>query len=65
VNTEYDAGKIIFQTKCNVSPDDTPESLAVKVHSLEYEHYPRVIEELVRKAGGQRGSQGESESGCN
>jgi phosphoribosylglycinamide formyltransferase-1 len=49
VNEVYDDGKIIFQGKCKVLPDDTPESLARRVHGLEYEHYPRVIEELLEK----------------
>ena len=47
VNEKYDDGNIIFQARCPVSPDDTPETLAEKVHRLEYEHYPRVIEGLV------------------
>jgi phosphoribosylglycinamide formyltransferase 1 len=52
VNNKYDAGDIIFQSRCKVDPDDTPESLAVKVHALEYMHFPRVIEELlVRQPG--------------
>ncbi len=29
---------------------DTPDTLAAKVHALEYEHFPEVIEELVSKA---------------
>ena len=49
VNKVYDEGNIIFQARCKVDPSDTPESLAEKVHSLEYLHYPRVIEELVIK----------------
>ena len=49
VNRKYDEGDIIFQAKCSVEPSDTPESLASRVHALEYEHYPRVVEELVTK----------------
>ncbi|MCF8225673.1 MAG: phosphoribosylglycinamide formyltransferase [Bacteroidales bacterium] len=49
VNDKYDEGNIIFKAKCKVSPDDTPDSLAEKVHELEYEHYPRVIEEVIRE----------------
>jgi phosphoribosylglycinamide formyltransferase 1 len=49
VNKMYDEGDIIFQARCRVDPDDTPESLAKKVHTLEYMHFPRVIEELVLK----------------
>jgi phosphoribosylglycinamide formyltransferase-1 len=47
VNGMYDKGDIIFQARCNVDPADTPESLAQKVHALEYIHYPLVIEELL------------------
>jgi phosphoribosylglycinamide formyltransferase-1 len=49
VNKMYDEGDIIFQARCRVDPDDTLESLAQKVHTLEYMHFPRVIEELVLK----------------
>lgn len=49
VNKKYDEGDIIFQTRCKVEPSDTPESLAEKVHALEYLHYPKVIEELAVK----------------
>ena len=48
VNEVYDDGEIIFQTTCKVNADDTPESLAEKIHELEYEHYPKVIEDLIR-----------------
>jgi formyltetrahydrofolate-dependent phosphoribosylglycinamide formyltransferase len=44
----YDNGDIIFQAKCTVFPDDTPDSLAQRIHKLEHEHYPKVIEEMVR-----------------
>jgi phosphoribosylglycinamide formyltransferase-1 len=47
VNERYDEGQIIFQSRCKVEADDTPESLAQKVHALEYEHYPRIIEALL------------------
>jgi len=47
VNERYDEGKMIFQTQCNISKNDTPETLAEKVHQLEYEHYPLVIEILL------------------
>jgi len=49
VNKLYDKGDIIFQSRCKVDPSDTHDSLAEKVHALEYLHYPRVIEELVVK----------------
>jgi phosphoribosylglycinamide formyltransferase 1 len=47
VNSHYDSGDIIFQAKCSVEPGDTPETLAEKIHQLEYRYYPVVIEELV------------------
>lgn len=49
VNEKYDEGKIIFQTKFNVENDDTPDSIAQKIHKLEYEHFPRVIEEVLKE----------------
>ncbi|WP_291860896.1 phosphoribosylglycinamide formyltransferase [Marinilabilia sp.] len=47
VNEKYDDGNIIFQGKCPVEAQDTPETLAAKVHELEYEHYPRIIKQLL------------------
>lgn len=49
VNRVYDAGDIIFQARCKIEDSDTPESLASKVHALEYEYYPKIIEGLIRK----------------
>ena len=49
VNERYDSGDIIFQAKCPVYETDTPEELANRVHELEYQHYPRVIEEILLK----------------
>lgn len=49
VNNHYDEGTTIFQAKCPVYPDDTPETLAARVHELEYAHFPRVIEETIRR----------------
>ena len=47
VNKIYDEGNIIFQTRCRVDESDTPESLAEKVHKLEYKYYPVIIEKLI------------------
>lgn len=49
VNELYDSGDIIFQARCQVLPGDDADSLASRVHALEYEHYPRVIGELIRQ----------------
>ena len=49
VNEAYDEGNIIMQARVQVEAGETPESLAQKVHQLEYAHYARVIEEIVLK----------------
>lgn len=47
VNDRYDEGKILFQARCAVSGNQTPEEIAACVHKLEHEHYPRVIERWI------------------
>lgn len=47
VNERFDEGRIIFQATCDLTPGDTPETIAAKVHALEYRHYPTVIEQWV------------------
>ena len=47
VNEHYDSGDIIFQAKCPVLPGDDVDTLAARVHALEYEHYPVVISRLI------------------
>ncbi len=49
VNEKYDEGDIIFQAKCKVERNDTPESLAKKIHVLEHRHFPEVISKLLDK----------------
>ncbi len=47
IDEEYDKGTTFFQAKCPVLPTDTPDDVAAKVHALEYEHFPHVIEEII------------------
>jgi phosphoribosylglycinamide formyltransferase 1 len=47
VNEHYDEGKVLFQASCPVTTDDTPETIAKKVHALEYAHFPREIERWI------------------
>lgn len=47
VTEEVDGGKILFQASCEVLPNDTPDTLATRIHALEHQHYPKVIEQLV------------------
>ncbi len=49
VNDHYDEGQILFQARCPVLPEDTPETLAQRIHQLEYRHYPEVIEQLISR----------------
>ena len=49
VNAHYDEGAIIQQVKTVVNPKDSPEEIASKVHLLEYEFFPKVIDELLSK----------------
>lgn len=47
VNERYDEGRVLFQVTCPVLSGDTPTSLAERIHVLEHEHYPRVVESLI------------------
>ena len=47
VNEFYDEGAIIFQAKCEVLKTDTPDDVAAKIHELEMEHFPKVVEKLL------------------
>ncbi len=49
VNQAYDEGQVIFQEKCPVLPDDKPEDVAEKVHELEYNYYPVIIEKILNQ----------------
>ncbi len=49
VDEQYDHGKTILQATCPVTPDDSPASLAQKIHALEHQHYPKLIGELLQK----------------
>ena len=47
VNENYDEGNIIFQKEVTVLISDTPEVVAAKIHELEQDHFPVVIEKLL------------------
>lgn len=47
VNEHYDEGKIIFQAATSLSAEDTPETIAQKVHALEHRYFPEVIDSLL------------------
>lgn len=50
VNEEYDKGEIIFQAHCAITKEDTPETLAQKIHALEHLHFPQQVERILNKA---------------
>lgn len=43
IDEQYDRGRTIFQATTELTPDDTPEDIAQKIHLLEREHYPHVV----------------------
>ncbi len=49
VDEKYDHGKIIFQSACPVSENETAESLAQKIHAMEYKYYPAEIEKILKQ----------------
>jgi phosphoribosylglycinamide formyltransferase-1 len=49
INKNFDEGEIIYQSRCPVDKNDDAEKLAYKVHQLEHLHYPKIIEELLKK----------------
>ncbi|REE01700.1 phosphoribosylglycinamide formyltransferase [Marinoscillum furvescens] len=48
VNENYDEGRTLFQAKVAVGAEDTPDSLAQKIHQLEHQHFPVVVEDYIR-----------------
>lgn len=47
VNKNYDEGQVIFQAEFAIVDNETPQSLAKKIHTLEYKHFPKVIEDII------------------
>ena len=54
VDEHYDNGDIVFQERVSIDPEETPETLAAKIHVLEHRHYPRVIEQLILASRGSK-----------
>jgi phosphoribosylglycinamide formyltransferase-1 len=44
-----DGGEIIAQYKVALSPEDTADDIADKVHVLEMKHFPHVVEEIIKR----------------
>ncbi len=47
VNEEYDRGQPLLQATCSVRPNDTIESLANRIHSLEHRFFAPTIEQYL------------------
>ena len=52
VNEKYDEGDIIHQEKVDVEKEDTVESLANKIHELEYKYFPKIIFNVINQQFG-------------
>ena len=49
VNEHYDEGKILFQKSCEVMADDEVRDLAQRIHQLEYQYFPKIIEDYINR----------------
>lgn len=47
VNENYDEGAIIFQANVALTENDTPETVAEKIHELEQKHFPEIIQTIL------------------
>jgi len=47
VDEVYDNGEVLFRAKCSVLPEDTADTLAEKIHQLESEFFPQIIENYI------------------
>jgi phosphoribosylglycinamide formyltransferase-1 len=47
VNEEFDKGRILAQFKVDLQAHEAPESIASKIHSLEHEHFPIIVEQTI------------------
>ena len=48
VNENYDEGAIIFQTSVKLNENDKADDVAAKIHKLEQENFPQVIEGILK-----------------
>lgn len=49
VNSIYDDGTILFQKSVAIDPNETLESLQKKIHALEHQFFPIVIEKILKE----------------
>lgn len=51
VDEEFDKGEILAQYSVDIDPNDTPESVALKVQQLEHQYFPYIVEEVIKRQG--------------
>jgi phosphoribosylglycinamide formyltransferase-1 len=49
VNTQFDEGEVIHQSRFKIEPGDNLEMVKFKGQQLEHQHFPKVIENLLKK----------------
>lgn len=49
VNEHYDEGEVIFQKSILINDCKTVDEISAKVHGLEFEFFPKVIDQLLTK----------------
>lgn len=49
VNENYDKGRTLFQASCDITSEDTPDSLTQKIHQLEHKYFPQIVEDYIRE----------------
>ena len=47
VNEEFDKGRILAQFQVDLVAHEAPESIASKIHALEQEHFPNIVERTI------------------
>jgi phosphoribosylglycinamide formyltransferase-1 len=47
VDEHYDHGPTVFQVTCPVMPNDTADALAARIHALEHQYYPEIVEKFI------------------
>ena len=50
IDNEYDKGKVIFQEKVEISPNDTPDDISAKVRGLELKYLPEIVEGVIENS---------------
>ena len=49
VNENYDEGEYIYQAKYRIDKSDNLEMIKFKGQQLEHQHYPRIVESILKK----------------